>query len=669
MPRVVNDDGEVMAELSSFDQLTRILILANLSGYPDSSSVQRGDELRIPGSYLGLPGGKHVTSEEELFRSYELWINSPDAGFAPPPVLDDDGQRVPLTVYVRARSVDDFAGVAIRKRVADPEKGELNQLAELNDVCLRILNTLGDADPATAGEEHTRLRRAQAYADTADVLLGALDLDEQTTPATGVLEDLAGYLASKGAREEGIRVGLPGVAARFLIDTLSLETKRLVARLLRQIACAYRTSCSLEIQRVQFRELRGGWLAQLARTAENVSAENASLEQQVRNVVAILRNAAAGRAREDNSLDLEIYDAPASALMTDEDAWAGFCQWMIDRHDLAFRVDFGYSLIVLPIAIASPEMSGDDQALALRFLERLMDLGEMLQVMFFLDVTPAGLRQGLEGADRTDFGTVHEELTETLRELAGARAAADSLGQRLRESVGGHEKSQWVVLCGGPALFAQRALDSDLSIPGGGGPRAVPVSIAAEAAGLLAWSAGSTGLIGLTSAGNIGPGAMPLWSVTSPTDEHFSLAAEGGVNLCCVWGRETTPTFDGSYTLQNADPLFRERGAQTIEAVLMKQVLWRSLRRLLLQMPTSAYTPAGRFAEVVAPMNAVLHELVEKGRLISAFCADVTDPRSEMRGQVQFRVSYVLNTAGIDRQERTVTIQGGDRRGAVAASA
>jgi hypothetical protein len=272
-----------------------------------------------------------------------------------------------------------------------------------------------------------------------------------------------------------------------------------------------------------------------------------------------------------------------------------------------------------------------------------MDLGQQLGIMFFLDVYPAGKHAEKEGFDKDSVkerARVGEECTDVLNELDWTRKGVENLGKMIQSIAGGQKKTQWVVLNGGLALYADRKPDTDLK--GSLGPAARPVclSAAAEAAGLLAWSAGGQGIVGLPTGGSVGKGAMRAKVATPPTDKQHELSRGGGVNISYLSTVSSSPTFDGSFTLQRADPVFKEQGRGTLEAVMVEQLLRRFLRRLMINMPTNANTPEGRHKHIVAPMEKLLTELVGKSILRRASCKDETDSKMEERGLLKIRVPF-----------------------------
>jgi hypothetical protein len=175
MPRFIDENEELKADDEKFDRMTRMLVLADLRNGDSSASERPGAEFRMPGAEVGLPGGKYIYKEEEVFQTYDLRVRSEAATFAPPALLNDDGTRVPLSVDVRARRAEDFTGVEIRKHKADadPEKGEVNQLAELNEVAGKVLEFLGaDLTEKASSNVRADARRqlANVYAKMAEVL-------------------------------------------------------------------------------------------------------------------------------------------------------------------------------------------------------------------------------------------------------------------------------------------------------------------------------------------------------------------------------------------------------------------------------------------------------------------------------------------------------------------
>lgn len=472
-------------------------------------------------------------------------------------------------------------------------------------------------------------------------------------------------VSSAALRAIGYAFDLGGFSIEDLAEglralELSAELKTSVREVLRSVAGEYEAARSTrEIEKTRMPELRTKWVRAIALAAEEVSAQNALRERQVRNVLAILNNAKEGRTDEQNALQLEVYNFDASALVASDEAWASFESMLESRQLNSLQPDVGYNICVLPYEIGDPEKA--DRASVentANFIRKLASLGERLNIVFFIDVRAAGQAQLEANPVAATRGTAqHEALRDTLSFLSWDPRDNGRLGAKLASLFGGNDVSRYIVINGGVGLFASRKLDEDLSEADV--QHGVLLSPSAVSAGLTAWSVAGEGPPVIARGSSPGTGGIVGVEAAAcvALREHQELARRAGVNSVFISELMAVGSVDTSVTLARADPKFNhDIGQCSVEAILLAQYINRMAAQLVRGLSRNNATT--REKEIVEPLQRELSELKQRGVLrdFSVIDNDLHDELAKERNAIDIQVSFV-EVGKLERAKITVSRQ------------
>lgn len=449
------------------------------------------------------------------------------------------------------------------------------------------------------------------------------------------------------------------------LQELPESVRQVIGRLLQQIGTCYGIAPSKKPLRDMLERLRDEYMLQLASAGEAVSQENREREREVRNVCALFDAASRGIDPEAKQLCLEIYNMSAKTLMSNSEEFERFIHHLRERQNTQLVADVGYNMVPLSIEFGNPNASQAERSNAALVIDKLMDIGDELRVMFFLDAAAAGKAQFESTRSGPVRAQIIDEADQTLTELAWK--PGKQLGGLMMAAATQQKKSQYLVLSGVFPILFNRKRDTDFpqNVPAAESltlPQNVVASASAIAVGLIAaQAAGTEGVIGIPSGFAPGTGAINASIGTPPSNIHHEMSRLGAVNIPYLMGSIASPTFDSSATLQRADPAFKKQGRGTIEAVIMEQLIRRLMRRYMLQLPANANTQKGRHEYLVSKMRNQLTTL-QKSRYLSWFDVnDATTPEMENQNQLKIDIKY-KELAKVDRMtiqvERSLPWQG-----------
>ncbi|HJL42064.1 MAG TPA: hypothetical protein RMG48_12245 [Myxococcales bacterium LLY-WYZ-16_1] len=448
----------------------------------------------------------------------------------------------------------------------------------------------------------------------------------------------------------------------------SPELRALTRNVLESIASAYEEAkTSKELQKTTMPDLQAEWARAVALAAEDVSAQNAFREKQVRNVLAIVNNATTGRTEEQNALQLEVYNMNVQDLIDNEEVWASFVTMLETRQLNELQADIGYNLCVLPFEIGDPDKMGRAEIEnTANLVKKLAELGKRLNIVFFLDVKPSRSEALEQDPLRAAKGSEqHEELTDILKNLSWDPKDGGRLGQKLGTLLQQSDASRYVVLNGGVGLLASRKMDEDLSEQDV--QHAVLLSPSAINAGLVAWSVAGEGAPVIPTGNSAGTGAVVGVEAAGcvALREHQELSRRAGVNLIYIPERSSAPAVDTSSTLARADPAFNEDVGQcSVEAIMLSQYINRMAAQYVRRLKANQNTYNDRKELVVGPLKRDLEDLKAKGVLrdFDVVDNDMHDELAAQKNAIDIEISYV-EVGKLDRATITVQRQAGGAEG------
>lgn len=447
---------------------------------------------------------------------------------------------------------------------------------------------------------------------------------------------------------------------------LGSELEGLIGRCLDSIAGEYEVARNTrELERTLLPDLTQAWLRGLAMAAEEISAQHAHRERQLRSVLALGANATEGRTAEQNALQLEVYNYDAKSLVEDEEAWSSFEAMLETRQLSSLQPDIGYNICVLPLDIGDPEASGraavENTA---NFLRKLASLGERLNIVFFVDVKPAGGDAlAAHPLAATRGPAQHQALRDTLSFLSWDPKDNGRLGRKLASLFNGNDVSRYIVLNGGVGLLAARKLDGDLAEEDV--QHGVLISPSAVSAGLTAWSVAGEGAPVI--AGGSSPGTGGVVGIEAVAcvalREHQELARRAGINSVFIPELSAVGSVDTSMTLARADEkLNQDLGQCSVEAILLSQYINRMGAGLVRRLTKNDVHT--RDQQIVGPLRRELAELKAKGVLrdFEVTDKDLHDQLAAQSNAIDIQISF-QEVGKLERATITVSRATGEAPG------
>lgn len=130
-------------------------------------SAEKSTRLAIPSALGGLPAGHEVTSEEQLFKTFQVPVRAETELRTP------NGKTSKLRVNFTAKRADDFTGPGLRIREAKSEAGEINELQKAQVLVKNILDEL-KKDRASRVDDIEKKKQREKLAVALRALAAAL---------------------------------------------------------------------------------------------------------------------------------------------------------------------------------------------------------------------------------------------------------------------------------------------------------------------------------------------------------------------------------------------------------------------------------------------------------------------------------------------------------------